>query len=707
MTTPSKTLLIIDDEPSLRRSVRSFFEDFNFQVLEAPAGKAGIDLFRSHRPDVVLLDLRMPGMDGVEVTHILHREAPDTPLIIVSGTGIIDNAIQAIREGAWDYVTKPILDMDGLKHVVDKNLERAALIMENREYQSALEERVRQRTMALNAANQELNEKEQIFHLLAKGITGITEQELFNAIVRTCADIFHAQCAMIGSLKAGSNTIETYAMISGGMFMPRKSYPLEDTPCQEAISSGYAIHPKQAFTRFPLCKDIYDGPVEGYVGVALKDKEGRPMGVLSAFSTQPMTLPAFTVEILDILASRGSAVLERHLEGIIKKQLLERLQQAQKLEAVGTLAGGIAHDFNNILSPILGYAELLRLTVIGDEKTTERINGIINAAHRAKDLVQQILTISRKKKTRKQTLSIHPILKEAMKMLRSTLPTTIEIRERINQACPPVHADPTQIHQMIMNLCTNAFHAMENKGGVLEVTLDTHTLGADNTMMALPGEYLLLTVSDSGHGIAPDIIERIFDPYFTTKEEGKGTGLGLAVLHGIVSSHGGCVSVDSLPGKGTTFRVYLPIPENLKTVMENSDDRQTIIKGSGHILVVDDQKEVLDVMVSMLSRIGYETTALTDATRALELFRAAPGSFDMVITDQTMPNLPGDKLAEKLLAIRPDLPIVLCSGYTSLISEEQALKIGIKVFESKPIDLFKLAQITHRLLHGESGLEPA
>jgi len=383
-----------------------------------------------------------------------------------------------------------------------------------------------------------------------------------------------------------------------------------------------------------------------------------------------------------------------------KKKLETQLQQAQKMEAIGTLAGGIAHDFNNILSLIIGYTELAMGNLPEDSRARANMNKLLKAGDRAKDLVKQILTFSRHTEQEQKPILIHPIVKEVLKLLRSTLPTTIEIRQNISSD-NMVLADPTQIHQVIMNLCTNAYHAMDEKGGVLEVSLVDIELDSEFTAKHLntyPGPYLRLTVSDTGHGIEKNGIDRIFEPYYTTKEKSGGTGMGLAVVHGIVKSHAGIITVYSKPGKGSTFNVFLPIIEHAEAAKETEIQPGSIPTGKEHILFIDDEPAILDIGKGMLERLGYKVEVRTSPIEALAAFKALSDKFDLIISDMTMPKMTGDELAKELMAIRPDIPIILCTGFSEHINEEQAKAIGIRKLVMKPFIMREMAEAVRQVL---------
>jgi PAS domain S-box-containing protein len=392
-------------------------------------------------------------------------------------------------------------------------------------------------------------------------------------------------------------------------------------------------------------------------------------------------------------------ITNRYLAKKEKAKLEFRLQQAQKMEAIGTLAGGIAHDFNNILGAILGYGELARDDAPQESRFQHDVDQILVAANRAKDLVKQILDFGRHTQAVSNPLKIQPLIEEGLKMLRSSIPTTISIVENIDSDCGTILADPTQVHQILMNLCTNAFHAMEETGGVISVTLGSTTIEASDAELlsnVSPGEYLRLTVGDTGAGIRPDVIDRIFDPYFSTKEVGRGTGMGLAIIHGIMKNSGGAVAVDSRLGEGSTFEVYFPVVEDESPHTVASPLGRP--SGTERILLVDDEILLCEMGKEVLERLGYRVTMCSSSVDALKTFRNAPDEFDLVMTDQTMPGMTGSELAEQILQIRPEIPIILCTGYSSLINEHSANVIGIKEFALKPLTNGVMGKLVRKVL---------
>ena len=383
------------------------------------------------------------------------------------------------------------------------------------------------------------------------------------------------------------------------------------------------------------------------------------------------------------------------------KYLQRQLLQAQKMEAIGTLAGGIAHDFNNILAAILGYAELVKEDVPPGSVVEHEIDQVIQAGNRARDLVKQILDFSRQAETEKVPLQPGIIIKETLKLLRSSMPTTIVVEQNIDMDSGLILADQIQIHQLLMNVCTNAFQAMEEKGGKLIVSLTRKDFTAEDLADIIdirPGTFVQISIKDNGPGIPPAVQEKIFNPYFTTKEIGKGSGMGLAIVHGIVKSNGGFLTFSSRVGEGTVFHINLPVVE--KTLPKTSPIG-LIPLGNERILFVDDETLLAEMGKAMLERVGYAVTSLTSSIDAFNTFKSAPDAFDLVITDQTMPEMTGVDMAQKMLEIRPGLPIILCTGYSNLISENQAKSLGIKGFALKPLTRKDITTLIRKILDQE------
>ena len=383
------------------------------------------------------------------------------------------------------------------------------------------------------------------------------------------------------------------------------------------------------------------------------------------------------------------------------RKMEAQLQQSQKLEAIGTLSGGIAHDFNNILSSIIGFTELSLDEVEHGTTLQNNLTEVLKAGNRARDLIKQIMTFSRKGEQERKPVQINPLIIETVRMLRSAIPTNIEIEEHITPEMLTIDANPTQMNQVMVNLVTNASHAID-ENGIIEIGLEVVSLDEsikNSYPDLLPGRYAKIFVSDNGCGIAEENLDLIFDPYFTTKDPDRGTGLGLAGVHGIVKTHGGHISVYSEVGKGTSFNVYFPIVDKTEKLQKTAED--PIPTGNERILLVDDEQVILDLGEKTLKQLGYDVVVKNGGVEALTLFRADPDRFDLVITDMTMPKMTGDQLARELMKVRPNIPVILCTGFSSKISREQAKEIGIKAYAMKPLARREMAITVRNVLDGE------
>ncbi len=381
-----------------------------------------------------------------------------------------------------------------------------------------------------------------------------------------------------------------------------------------------------------------------------------------------------------------------------RRQIEQQLRQAQKMEALGTLSGGIAHDFNNILAAIIGFTELVAGNAVKGSRDERHLARVMEASIRGRELVQQMLTFSRKTEQEKKPLHLDAIVKETVKLIRATIPATIGIRINSSGVSDMILGDPTQMQQVLMNLCTNASHAMLESGGTLDIGLSDHSASpSDGDPHGLkPGPYVKLTVRDTGIGMSADIMDKIFDPFFTTKKLGEGTGLGLSVVHGIVKQHDGSITVASEPGRGSIFTVYLPRIAATHRPDAVFDDE--IPTGSERILFVDDEEALVEMGEDILAELGYEATARMNGQEALALFKSDPSRFDLVITDQTMPEMTGVELAEEILALRADMPIVMCTGYSQLVDANKARAAGIKAFAMKPLTKREIAKTIRKVL---------
>ncbi len=775
-----KTLLTIDDEPALRRSLRNYFEDSDFVVLEAENGRVGIELFRRERPDVILCDLRMPEMDGLEVINIIAAEAPEIPLIVVSGTGLIEDATAAIRLGAWDYITKPLIDMGVVEHVVNKALEKAELLAVNRQYQKRLEELLQERTLALDHSQ---NLVETLFSSMP-GILFIYEQveggdfELVRWNQRGEKLLGYTAEELKGSSMPSmlsENEVEEIPQRIEMVFNPDSNGGI--TPreylvkCKDGhriplliTSSGMSFNNKKYLVGFGI--DISEKKrtekelllrsaaiEQAAEEIVITDPDGVIQFVNSAFEEvtgyrsndvlgeNPRILKSgfhdekFYQELWDTVTAgriwRGRFV-NRRADGTqftedavispvydrdgkpmgyvsVKRDITEQLkfeerrQQSQRMEAMATLAGGIAHDFNNILAAIIGSNDIALLYCEDNPRIKTSLRRIESASQRAKELVQQILAFGRPEREGEISMEPAPVVKEALKLLRASIPATINIQTNIVSR-QTIKADPTKIHQVVMNLGTNAFHAMRETGGILGVELtDFEVLDPDliPDYNLKPGKYIKLEVSDTGHGMSPETRKKIFVPYFTTKSAGDGTGLGLAVVHGIIKNCGGTIVVYSEIGKGTVFRIFLPIIDESPAACSDSPDATMPPRGCGEMIaVVDDEQYMVEVLEEVLQEHGYRVAVFNDGAAAYAAFKENPDRFDLLFSDMEMPGLHGKELASRVLALRPGLPVIISTGFSSLLSKEEALQLGVAAFLQKPVSLNEILRTVHRALKG-------
>lgn len=1001
------SVLTIEDDAPFRRSIKGFFEDYGITVWEAGDGETGLSLFREKKPSVVLVDIRMPGMGGMAVIDILAREAPEIPIVVLSGAGTITSVIEAIRKGAWDYIDKPVRDMAHLQHVISNVLERSRLREENRRYQESLEMQVSERTlnmMQLNnrlksvvqstwtlagcstqdeAARQLLNEFSHnvgslggsiylvendhlmlkhamdpghasnaiplplpvtsvfgralaqkapvlildivaekrtysagwngyqdgsllvfpffdlqdnplgVVSLHNKAVPPFTDQdiEIGSILAGHCREILKATRAM-DALRASETQYRelvekmndaVYAINSAGIvqyvspaiermtgFHPstfigsnlQKFFHEEEAPkfkeaysrmvhgqshvdeLRLATADGNMIwirassrmvreknrspsiqgiltditervHTRQALERsiwemgmlnqfgreigsnlsvehtvnsalayvheiiqsdavvlfiadentLTLNKSfpgrLFHNPAELEIhefgkclcGLAAAERkavysrnihsdlrctfcECKQAGVVSA-AVLPLLCTGEVIGILGILsfserdfqahatfleavshelaiglnnallyekAQTDAIELEERLNQIKdvekeKEQLMSQLQHSQKMEAIGTLAGGIAHDFNNILTPIIMGSEMSLIHLQEKHPARQLVEKILKASVRAKDLVQHILTFSRQGDMEMHPVQISLIIKETIKMFRSVLPTTIEIQQRISFLNDWVIANPTQIHQVLMNLITNAAHAMGSKGGQLTFILQNENVSDPawaDAQGIQTGQFLKLQVIDTGHGMDSKIQSQIFDPFFTTKERGEGTGLGLSITHGIIRTCGGTIQVMSRPNEGTTFTLLLPVVRNanIEPIIENT----TLPAGKEKILLIDDEEYIVEVVSQLLRDIGYTVDARRNSLEALNAFTSNPDAYDMIITDMTMPQLTGVQLATRIMQIRNDIPIILCTGFSSQIEIDTIRTHGIRALVMKPLAIRELAHKIREVL---------
>lgn len=633
----------------------------------------------------------------------------------------------ALANAEHDYTESDLNIVERLAVLYALAIERDLARQAMKKAYDELEERVQRRTEALKRSNEKLR-REVIERKQAQLILQLREHEL--SIRNKIANIFLTAkeeniygevLDLILEVMESKYGIFAYIDEHGAMVCPsmtRHVWHRCQMPDKTIVFPrgkwsgiwGKALNDKKSYLandglnvpegHIPITKTlcvpvVHHGESIGIIMVANKntDYDEADQNYLEAIVN-------YIAPVLNAILERDRQERERKAAEEENQKMQAQLLHMQKMEAIGTLAGGIAHDFNNILMVIFGYTQLSMYSVQKDTELHSYLQEIMSAGNRAKDLVEQILAFSRQETQEFRPLQVHLIVKEALKLLRASLPSTIEISCSIETFSNIILADATQIHQVIMNLCVNAAHAMEYTGGTLKVSLKNVTLNEHDIAghsYVTPGTYILLTVKDSGCGMDKATMERIFEPFFTTKKRGKGTGMGLSVVHGIVKSHRGMIEMDSEPGKGSTFKVFLPRYSG-DTIIDQIDKSDILPEGNENILFVDDEKAIVSIAEQMLKRLGYNVVTKTSSIDALRTLVAQPDRFDLVITDQTMPNLTGIELAKSIILIRPDTPIILTTGHSESITVEKAMSMGISEMIMKPIDDITFAETIRHVL---------
>lgn len=652
----SPKVLIVDDDLRMCESLKALLSNQGYILKTCNSGKKAIEYLNKDDFDLVLLDIVIPDMDGYQIMDYINNQSPDTPVIVITGHASIKSAIKFIKNGAYDYIRKPF-EPEELLITVKNGLDHKRLESEN------------------GVVNAKLTRTEECYKYLVKNspdiIYMLDGQGNFKFISNSAERLLGFQIEqLIG---------EHYTTLIHDNDLEKAKWSFNERRTGDRAASQMELRLKicDASGQFKDCK-------VGHLTIELKS---------NGIYDEPIRK-----EDKKFIGTHG---VIRDISD--RKQLESQLKQAYKMEAIGTLTGGIAHEFNNILGIILGNTELALDDVPEWNPAHFNLEEIKTAGLRAKNVVRQLLSFIRKTDIKRQPISIIPVVKDALKFLRSTITANIDIRQTIQDTADTVFADPTQINQIMINLCTNAFHAMEETGGMLNIGIQNVLLDEDSAVLIDPeltqGNYVKVTVSDTGPGIAPEIIERIFDPYFTTKEVGKGSGLGLSVVHGIVKIHRGAITVDSELGQGTTFSVFFPVTE--EEVVTESKTIEALPTGNEKILFVDDEESIVFIMRQMLERLGYQVEVKMNPVEALELFRSGPDQFDLVITDMAMPQMDGDKLVKEILNIRPEMPIILCTGFSEKVAEENAKELGIKAFAMKPLAIRNLAVVVRKVLDKE------
>ncbi len=723
-------ILIVDDTLQNLRLLTDMLTQSGYSVTGAPDGPTALMIARNMPPDLILLDIVMPGMDGYEVCRQLKTgdakhcvSTSHIPVIFLSALDDTENKIKGFQAGGVDFITKPFqaeevtarIDIhlklrNFQKQLEEKNallqteiLARRRAEEELKTYSGQLETLVTERTAELMRENS-LNMS------LAVISAGLLAAEYDIAAIAGL--ILNAAKELTGSSEGyvseinpvtKENAVRVFREAQSQTETGPPVFPLGHDGKYSGLQ-GHSLNTGKSFytndpKNHPSSKGFSEGhiPIERFLSVPVF-AEGTLTGQISL--ANPLKDYTDTdLSAVQRLSDLYALAIQRYQYEQEKENFKQQLQRAQRLEAIGTLAGGIAHDFNNILFPILGYTEMLLDDAREGSDIRYKLEQILKATHRAREAVRQILTFCREGEQAIEPVQIHAVIKEVLNLIRASLPSTIEIRQNIEN-CGIVMADPTQIHRMAMNLITNAFHAMEEKGGIMTVSLSPVRLAPEDITEPdiSPGDYICLTVADTGIGMDTAVMEHIFDPYFTTKKQGKGTGLGLAAVHGIVTSCCGFIRVFSEPDKGSQFKICLPQSKPAGLTAQKTQSHELLTGGSEHILIVDDEVPTLTMLKQMLERLGYQISIQSSSIEALEVFKAHPDRFDLLITDFTMPNLSGLGLAGEVLSIRSDIPVIMCSGFTAQMDAKKAKASGIQEYLIKPIIISDLARAIRRVL---------
>lgn len=662
-------LLIVDDEVELMNALTDILKSQDYETTGFSNGMDAINALRKDYFDILLTDLMMPEMDGISLLREAQEIDPNLVGIIMTGQGTVHTAVEAMKTGAFDYILKPF-KLPGLLPVLYRAMEARRLKLENIQLREAVEIYELSMAMAysqdprmilnkaLDAAINQCQADEGSIMLPTAD-----EKELYVAAVRgTGRENIMGERIPMGQRVAGwvASSFETVT-IEAGDADGRFRQSCNRTDILRSIS-------------IPM---IIGGKIIGILNLNFK-KESRPLSLGQ-------------IKSLNILINiAGSSLQNARLHSEIKKAEAQ-LYHAQKMEAIGVLAGGIAHDFNNILYAMLGYTQMAEK--IAPPEIRDCLKEVLTAGNRARDLIRQILTFSRHTEEEKLPVRLAPIIKESLKLMRASLPANIEIKNGILSEKGTVMASLSQIHQVLINLFTNAGYAMREKGGVLAIDLREITINDCPTSCdpdLYPGSYMMLSITDTGSGMDRDTMDRIFDPFFTTKPKGEGTGMGLAVVHGIVKSHGGRITVSSEPDKGTAFHIFFPRVEGSSEIVRERTETGAS-GGNERILLVDDEEMLAKMQERIMTRMGYKVKTETRPVMALEIFRSDPDAFDLVITDMSMPKMTGVHLAEEIHAIRPDMPVIILSGFIPEIDQKIARGTGIRNFIQKPVSVELLA----------------
>lgn len=649
-------ILLVEDNPGDADLIQEMLptdDESGFRVHCVSRLSEAVSHLKEEEVDLALLDLDLPDSQGLETVRLAHAAAPKMPIVVLTGNQDEQLGIAAVQGGAQDFLVKGQTHQSQLSRVLRYAVQRQCVEDKRRE----------------------------------------SEQFL-----RSTLDALSAHIAIIdrsGKILAANMAWRKFADAPGGHILRCH----EQTNFFDACGALQCDNTEDAHSAEAFAKGIR----------SVLDREKDQFEMEYQMNSQKGKL-WFHGQVTPFPSGNERKVVVAH-ENITGRKKAEeeqlrlaaQLRHTYKMEAIGTLAGGIAHDFNNILASVLGYVELSLLDLEKGGQLERNLQEVYQAGTRAKELVQQILTFARKDESHIQPTQICAIAKEASKLIRSTIPASIEVRLTVESEAFAM-AEPTQIHQIFMNLFTNAAHAMDSNGGTLSVNIAETTLDKSFDSMHTvftPGAYLKIAVSDTGIGIPKNKLEKIFDPYFTTRDGKEGTGLGLSVVHGIVRNHGGEITVESKLGQGTTFTIFLPL--SAQKVSNHIAISKKLPRGSERILFVDDELPITDMSRQRLSLLGYQVTAVNNSPEALRRLMATPGKFDLIITDMTMPRMSGEQLSIEAQKIEPNIPIILCTGYSKKMSDKKAAAIGIRAVLMKPVTIREMAETIRNVLGDGEG----
>ena len=662
-------ILVVDDKKNNQLLIERYLKKTDWTVVCAGSGEEALEEVKQTDFALILMDVVMPGKNGFETAEQIRQnlEKSHIPIIFVTAHKNEESCeFKGYEAGAVDFLYKPLNPVI-LKSKVNVFAElyrrEKVLQLTTIELETAMGSLKKEIKMRMRAQERVLKSEKKYKSLFDTSRDGIAFERLDGRLETANK----AYTDMMGYTVGELQEIDTFRAIRATM-----PFDVKQAILDQMVEKGYCDEVETHYTR--RNGDMFPALFRSWI---INNESGQPVRKLNL--------------VRDITDQR---------------KIENRLRQAQKMEAVGTLAGGIAHDFNNVLAAIMGYIELAQFDVPEDSKARKSLGHVLKASLRAKKLVSHILAFSRQSGNEKKPLLIRHIAKEVIDLLRATLPSTIEIKQNIPSKLSTIHADATQFHQILMNLGTNAYHAIGDEAGVIEIAMNNFSteerLVLDFAELE-PGEYIKLTVKDNGSGMEADTLSKIFDPYFTTKDKGVGTGMGLSVVHGIVKSHGGSISVESTPGHGSEFSLFFPA---INAVEESSAAVVNIKEGSGEqVLFVDDEEVLVSLGKDVLSKLGYKVVAETSSVKALALFKENPEKFDIIVSDTTMPDLTGIQLARSVRQVAPDIPIVLCTGYSRQIDEHVLNELGVEYLLIKPYEVSELAVIMRTLLEKEGSIK--